>query len=144
MMRGTVTRWFTPSATGCQLKLMEACAGAEKALSFPAPAASSHNCFHAGSNGWGLGSHPDWGTEPANKLKTKPNKTKEDLFERDLHQCKCGNGDPDCLNVSMKSHPEGGQVILWRCPDIHLPMARLGEMNPSHPMATRRGRTLFS
>lgn len=62
------------------LKPMEVCAGAEKALLFPAPTASYHTCFHAGSNGWGRGSHTDWGTEPASKIKNQQNKTKEDLF----------------------------------------------------------------
>jgi len=79
MMRGTVTRRFIHSIryrvqAHSQLKLMEVCAGAEKAPLLPASAASSHTSFHASSNGWGLSSHPDWGTESANKLQTKTKK----------------------------------------------------------------------
>lgn len=56
MERGTVTKLFTPSATGVQaqsqFKAMEVCAGARKALPFPAPAGTPAFMLAATADDW--------------------------------------------------------------------------------------------
>lgn len=93
-----------------QRKPMEVGAGAEEALPFPVPAGTPAFMLAATAEDWAAVQ-----AEELNQLiNLKKNNPKFIFSEisRDFHQHKCGNGDPDCWNTSMKIQPERGQVIL--------------------------------